>query len=190
MNTALPLHAVLALSQYEELTAHAVELPNTELFARMLASRAVGQGGLPGTLGLAVAELGVLLRRHFPGAAWAAVDVCAAGPERQPERAELLTLMLEHRVGQDDSEIWMAHIVAAACMAGNHLWQDLGLWNRADLSRLMTDNFPALAAKNTRDMKWKKFLYKQLCQQEGIYVCRSPSCEVCVDYLNCFGPET
>ena len=74
-------------------------------------------------------------------------------------------------------------------MASDHLWQDLGLWSRQDLSALMADNFPALKAKNDRDMKWKKFLYKQLCNQEGIYTCRSPSCEVCADYQACFGPE-
>ena len=84
---------------------------------------------------------------------------------------------------------WMAEIVTTACMANDHLWQDLGLWSREYLSRLMKQNFPALAAKNVHDMKWKKFLYKQLCEQEGINACRAPSCEYCADYLNCFGPE-
>ena len=83
----------------------------------------------------------------------------------------------------------MAEIVTTACMGGDHLWQDLGLHSREYLSRLMTENFPSLAAKNVHDMKWKKFLYKQLCEKEGINTCRSPSCEYCVDYLSCFGPE-
>ena len=83
----------------------------------------------------------------------------------------------------------MAHVVAAGCMASDHLWQDLGLWRRADLTALMRRNFPALAARNVKDMKWKRFLYKQLCEAEGIYVCRAPSCEVCSDYHACFGPE-
>ena len=34
-------------------------------------------------------------------------------------------------------------------------------------------NFPQLARRNTQDMRWKKFLYKQLCEQDGGYVCRS-----------------
>jgi nitrogen fixation protein NifQ len=38
-------------------------------------------------------------------------------------------------------------------------------------------------------MKWKKFLYKQLCEEEGLYVCRAPSCQVCVDYERCYGSE-
>ncbi|MCU7810980.1 MAG: nitrogen fixation protein NifQ, partial [Candidatus Thiodiazotropha sp. (ex Notomyrtea botanica)] len=74
-------------------------------------------------------------------------------------------------------------------LGDDHLWQDLGLWQRSDLSRLMMVCFRPLARLNDRDMKWKKFLYKQLCETEGIYTCRSPSCKVCVDYDNCFGCE-
>jgi nitrogen fixation protein NifQ len=74
-------------------------------------------------------------------------------------------------------------------MGSDHLWQDLGLWNRGELSRLMEQNFPEVAKRNQKDMKWKRFLYKQLCEAEGIYTCRAPSCEVCIDYHACFGPE-
>lgn len=80
----------------------------------------------------------------------------------------------------------MAHVIAAGCLADDHLWSDLGLWQRADLTDLMRRNFPALAARNTKDMKWKRFLYKQLCDAEGIYLCRAPSCSVCSDYDACF----
>jgi nitrogen fixation protein NifQ len=83
----------------------------------------------------------------------------------------------------------MADIFVAGCMGSDHLWQDLGLWSRQDLSALFKHNFPVLVEKNVGDMKWKKFLYKQLCLQEGIYVCRAPSCEMCQDYWKCFGPE-
>lgn len=83
----------------------------------------------------------------------------------------------------------MAHVVAAGCMAADHLWQDLGLPTRGELTALMRRNFPTLAARNVKDMKWKRFLYKQLCEAEGIYTCRAPSCQVCTDYHACFGPE-
>jgi nitrogen fixation protein NifQ len=53
----------------------------------------------------------------------------------------------------------------------------------------MTENFPQLAARNEHDMKWKKFLYKQLCDRKGVNTCRAPTCEYCVDYLSCFGAE-
>jgi nitrogen fixation protein NifQ len=79
--------------------------------------------------------------------------------------------------------------VATASMADNHLWQDMGLPNRATLSGLMTRYFTSLAARNTGDMKWKKFFYRQLCEREGLSICRSPSCNVCCDYQHCFGSE-
>lgn len=173
------------------LMAHAAGLPNDELFAHMLASQAAGTGVLPIGLGLPLEAFSRLLLRHFPHSGPLLELDTDQWPDeaRVAERRDLIDLMIEHRAGQDDSEIWMAYIVAAACMGGNHLWQDLGLWNRADLSQLINENFPSLAAKNVRDMKWKKFFYKQLCQREGVYVCRSPSCEVCADYAVCFGPD-
>ena len=83
----------------------------------------------------------------------------------------------------------MADIVTAGCLGSDHLWQDLGLWNRAQLTGLMRENFAPLAKRNDKDMKWKKFLYRQLCEAEGVAICRSPSCEICVDYAVCFGSE-
>ena len=74
-------------------------------------------------------------------------------------------------------------------MADNHLWQDLGLPSRKELSLLMQTHFTGLAQRNSGDMKWKKFLYRQLCERAGLMVCRSPSCGVCSDYQACFGPE-
>ncbi len=187
---AMPSPVADRTGLYGLLMARAGGLANDDLLARMLFSQAVGMGALPPGLGLAPDEFVILMARHFPGftlPAMLAVPVAEAA--RHDERDELLTLLREHCAGTDDSGRWMAEIVTTACMSGDHLWQDLGLWSRADLSRLMTQNFPALAARNTRDMKWKKFLYKQLCDREGVVVCRSPSCEVCVDYRKCFGPE-
>jgi nitrogen fixation protein NifQ len=74
-------------------------------------------------------------------------------------------------------------------MLSDHLWQDRGLWSRADLIALMRRNFPALARRNVKDMKWKRFLYKQLCEAEGIFTCRAPLCEACADFHVCFVPE-
>jgi nitrogen fixation protein NifQ len=65
----------------------------------------------------------------------------------------------------------------------------MGLPGRADLSQLLTTHFTRLATKNTGDMKWKKFFYKQLCDESGLRICRAPSCSVCDDYSNCFGAE-
>lgn len=174
---------------YSELMAHAAGLPNDMLFAQMICSQIDSAGALPCGLGLSEAAFVALLSRHFPTAELVVRQIELIDDPRALERDDVLALLLDHRAQQDDSEIWMAEIVTTACMANDHLWQDLGLWSRQYLSQLMTQNFPSLAAKNVRDMKWKKFLYKQLCDKEDIRICRAPSCEVCTDYDKCFGPE-
>ena len=174
---------------YAELMAHAAGLPSDEIFAQMISSQTEGSGALPPCLGLEEKDFSALLTTHFPGVQLVVRCGAEDDDQRAPERDDVLALLLEHRAHRNKSEEWMAEIVTNACMASDHLWQDLGLWSREYLSRLMKQNFPALAAKNVHDMKWKKFIYKQLCEKEDIRICRAPSCEVCADYLNCFGPE-
>lgn len=166
-------------------------LRNDHLLACMLASQLAGTGAMPARLGLDISEYEALMQIHFPDIklAWSYMAEVEIEEQRLPEQDELRNLLLEHRADPSREAEWMAQIVVTGCMGGDHLWQDLGLWARSDLSLLMQRNFASLAAKNDRDMKWKKFLYKQLCEAEGIYVCRSPSCEVCPDYAACFGPE-
>jgi nitrogen fixation protein NifQ len=192
LESSTPPGAAALRQTYGVLMSHGRGWPNDDALARMLATQAGGGGSLPIGLGLAPAEFAALLARHFPGA------TLPVAPRRPPpvwdprlleEKAELIKLLDFYRAGQDDSERWLSVIVATGCMANDHLWEDLGLWSRRDLSELMMRTFPALAAKNDRDMKWKKFLYKQLCEQEGVYLCRAPSCAVCCDYARCFGPE-
>jgi nitrogen fixation protein NifQ len=65
----------------------------------------------------------------------------------------------------------------------------MGLPNRSALSELLRVHFPALHAKNAGIMKWKKFLYKQLCEGMNVSVCKAPRCGVCSVYAQCFGPE-
>lgn len=105
------------------------------------------------------------------------------------EFKDLVALLLEHRAVNDESHRRMAHLVAAGCMGSDHLWQDLGLPRRQALSDLFSRYFPALAAKNAGDMKWKKFLYRLLCERDGYIACSRPSCAGCADYAKCFGPE-
>lgn len=186
---------VLASSReqiYSRLMAYSQGSANDDPLARMLATQAIGGGAMPRYLGLTAETFAQLMERHFPRARFPAPHPRVTrlwDPRLVEERPELVKLMLMYRAGHDESEVWMSAIVATGCMASDHLWHDLGLWSRQDVSALMMRNFPALAARNDRDMKWKKFLYKQLCIQEGIYICRAPSCEVCSDYSHCFGPE-
>lgn len=190
MTRVEPLPVATETGLYQRLMRHAVGLANDDLLAKMLVSQASGAGALPPGLGLAPGPFAEMLARHFPDSGPLGLHAGAGlDSARAFERDDLVALMLDGRADADRSEVWMAHIVAAACMAGDHLWQDLGLWSRSDLTRLMSDNFPHLAAKNDRDMKWKKFLYRQICDREGIPVCPAPSCQSCADYAKCFNTE-
>jgi nitrogen fixation protein NifQ len=165
--------------------------PNHEWLACMIASWYAGQGALPDYLGLEPEQFDALKNHLFPGHSiqHQAPSAIKTDFSRMLEREDLINL-LKHSSRSDNREIdWIIGILVAGCLGSDHLWQDLGLWSRAQLSAMLQYNFPDLAAKNDKDMKWKKFLYKQLCEAEGIYLCRVPSCEVCVDYSKCYGSE-
>lgn len=118
--------------------------------------------------------------------------IVARRARRDDEVDDVRALLLDHAdpaAGTPAEIAAVAETVAVACLGDNHLWQDLQLASRAELSALMAHWFPALKARNSGDMKWKKFLYKQLCARAEIQVCKAPSCAVCSDLPLCFGPE-
>jgi nitrogen fixation protein NifQ len=180
-----------ALGLYRELMSRAIGEGNDHVLACMIASWQAGKTDMPDWLGLSPAAFRCLMVHHFRGEGAESFSPWARGlPEgRLDEVDDLVRLMLIDRAGDSPSEVWMAHIVAAGCLAADHLWRDLGLWSRDDLTALMRRNFPALTTLNVNDMKWKRFLYKRLCEAEGIQTCRAPSCEICTDHHACFGPE-
>ncbi|WP_043238857.1 nitrogen fixation protein NifQ [Stutzerimonas azotifigens] len=170
---------------------------NAAWLAQIVRAQREGRSCLPAHLGLDARQYAALLARHGLRPLVRGAEDGLLG-ERDALREELLALRREEwqelrdllLAGQDDrGEPAMAAIVAAACLGGEHLWRDLGLDSRAQLHALLMHNFPHLAVRNTQDMRWKKFFYKQLCEQGGGYVCRSPSCETCPTYHDCFGEE-
>ncbi|MBI5164018.1 MAG: nitrogen fixation protein NifQ, partial [Magnetospirillum sp.] len=108
-------------------------------------------------LGLSAAQLAALIGRHFPHAADLLRGCGDGAAPASIEEPDLRTLLLDHAGGDGPETEWLAAIVARRSLNTNHLWQDLGLPGRADLSALMRRHFAPLAAKNDRDMKWKKF---------------------------------
>jgi nitrogen fixation protein NifQ len=176
---------------YAQLTRQAFCTPNHQWLACMIASWCVGDSVLPDYLGLECHEFTALKNQYF--ADYPLPECAPSGKSvdfsRMLERQDLINL-LKHYVNSEviDTD-WMIGLLVAGCLGDDHLWQDLGLWSRAQLTALLNYNFPELAARNTQDMKWKKFIYKQLCEAEGLYLCRAPSCNVCVDYQRCYGSE-
>lgn len=156
-----------------------------------------GLGRLP-MPGLDASATRQLLAHWFPGVDTAlGLDwVALVGADRiEPRRDEiddLLSLLREHAepaAGSAQESDAIAYALACASLGSNHLWQDLYLPSRQELSMLIGHWFPRLAARNTHNMKWKKFFYKQLCLREELLICRAPSCSVCADHAVCFGPE-
>jgi len=177
---------------YRVLLEHDGGRDGGKAIARILTSWHHDDSVLPAWLGLKdAAEFQRFLNWYFPTMTWPDESLLRMplSSEQLAEQDDLLDFMLNYRVGKHTSEFWMAEIIAAACLGSDHLWRDLGLWSRDDLTELIALYFPSLAELNNQNMKWKKFLYRQLCMMDGSYTCRSPSCEVCIDYGNCFGPE-
>jgi nitrogen fixation protein NifQ len=180
----------LTRQQYFDMLLADSDSSNRVWLAQIIASWLVGDGVLPDRLGLGESEFQALQAQFVD---CDLPESAASGSRldfsRMLEKQDLEQLLRQYAVpGIAESE-WLIAIIVAGCLGSDHLWQDLGLWSRQALSAMLQHNFPELAARNSKDMKWKKFLYKQLCEAEGLYVCRAPSCEVCQDYLNCFGPE-
>lgn len=158
----------------------------------VVAIEANGEGrGLVGGSGLSPATLVDVVRREFPHAAplfERAVPLDAPLHLEEDERClrELLTRSASEGTPYEQA---LACLIARRCQRPNHLWQDLGLRNRRELSWLMERHFPLLARKNSQDMKWKKFLYRVICRDEGFSICTAPSCSECSDFDSCFGEE-
>jgi nitrogen fixation protein NifQ len=110
----------------------------------------------------------------------------------EPEDEELMVraLLKQNCASPADIGDWVACIVARRALEPNHLWEDLGLATRPDLSGLLLRHFPDLAAKNTRNMRWKKFLYRSLCEAEGFSMCPSPTCDSCAEFDICYGDDS
>ncbi|MCK9605605.1 MAG: nitrogen fixation protein NifQ [Methylomonas sp.] len=192
MQAQVKIPAVAIRQQhYSDLVAGSDGSANSVWLAQIIASWLVGEGALPDRLGLSDSQFRQLLRQQFSGHAVMEQAPSGSNPDfsRMLEKQDLEQLLRQSATAEYAETEWLITIIVAACLGSDHLWQDLGLWSRKELSAMLIHNFPQLAERNSKDMKWKKFLYKQLCEAEGLFVCRAPSCEVCQDYPQCFGPE-
>ena len=144
---------------FEQLMSKGGTYSNDFYLARILSSWITDEGVLPACLGLNTEHFYNLAARHF--SSHQEIISVNTKPEfdheRIPEWEDLVNLLLEFRAGNDLSEQWIAEIIAAACMGLDHLWQDLGLWSRGELSDILRLNYPELAKRNNKDMKFFPF---------------------------------
>lgn len=149
--------------------------------------------GLPlsESTGLTGITLTAIMSAAFPHALPVLDQYCGCKepflPDDERSLRELLERSTTHRT---PFQLHLAALIARRAMRPNHLWQDCGLRNRDELSESLRRHFEPIASRNVRNMKWKKFLYRMVCRDEGFRLCTSPSCAECDDFSVCFGDES
>jgi len=163
---------------------------DAHVFACLLAVAAMEEGTLGERLGLCCEDLTALVECWFPHAralfAWQ-----VSGVDKEDDEIVMVRdLLLAHRSTPGDDSRRLAAMIARRAMEPNHLWEDLGLRDRSELSRLLARHFGPLAARNTKNMRWKRFFYRTLCEADGVVMCSTPVCSSCGDFALCFGDES
>lgn len=148
-------------------------------------------GSFTDAIGICGPALRSQIERYFPGCL---EQLESLGLDAEPAVSEeelcLRELLWRFRTAPSPLNSLMALLIARRSTRPNHLWQDLGLTNRGELSRLMLRHFAVLARRNSQDMKWKKFFYRMICREDGFRMCVAPSCSECADFDGCFGDES
>ncbi|CCJ08117.1 nitrogen fixation protein NifQ [Methylocystis sp. SC2] len=183
---------------YRDLTGVLPEAANIEgdanfdrhLLASILALASSEGGSLAAQVGLTDAELGELFSHCFPARGVESCGDHAASVVDADEIEMVRELLLENRSSEGDCGRWLAAMIARRAMEPNHLWEDLGLRDRSELTRLMARHFTPLARRNDKNMRWKRFIYRMMCENDGFVMCSTPVCSNCADYALCYGAET
>lgn len=161
------------------------------VLACILALAATERGTLAGQVGLTETELEALLSRSFPKSRLAALNKSeTAGAVDFDEMEIVRDLLLSNRSSAGEGGHWLAAMVARRAMEPNHLWEDLGLRDRSELTRLIERHFAPLALRNDKNMRWKRFIYRMMCENDGFVMCSTPLCTNCADYNLCYGEES
>jgi nitrogen fixation protein NifQ len=193
---------------YDWLMADSVgDREDNHFFACVIAARCsdTADDKLPASLGLDKNDFLALLSTRFPSAfySWKLSGEFERSPSllKQPglavenvmaaeEQKDIRKLLLDHRASDRAEEGWIASILAATALHSSHLWEDLGLTGRSEVSQVIKRNFPVLGRMNLGSrMRWKKFFYRKLCEQNGLNICRSPNCQSCDEYSSCFSSD-
>ncbi|MGE4544311.1 MAG: nitrogen fixation protein NifQ [Pedobacter sp.] len=165
------------------------------LFACLLTVAADEPYDTAAALGLEADELLDVLGNWFPGCSPDLLQRFGSPAQVPPPEynEEVLQILLAHVPKNDDgtpraSSLHLARMIAARTARPGHLWVAMGLFERPQLSASIRRLLPSLAAANSQNMRWKRYLFKQVCDLNGGTMCKSPNCGECSDYAICF-PE-
>jgi nitrogen fixation protein NifQ len=165
--------------------------PDTILFATLLSAH-----NEPSLLGLSREQLAALYRRHFGAMQPPRVGLSIRSEEQAGFVSALEAFLVSHAHTSSAADMadmgdvdCLASIIAHACLRPDHLWRDLGLSGRDDVTAMLSRYFPALVARNVDGMRWKKFLAQELALSLGLEPHPAPGCPGCEDFGFCFGDK-
>ena len=72
------------------------------------------------------------------------------------------------------SSLLLARMIAARTARPGHLWVAMGLFERPQLSASIRRLLPSLAAANSQNMRWKRYLFKQVLRSQRRYDVQIP----------------
>ena len=159
---------------------------DTRLFAKLIAARDARDELV--LLGLSARAWRGLLARHFMCARVPALPLSITPSEQASFVHALHGLLVANASGavDPDDANCLATIVAHACLRPDHLWRDLGLAGRDEVTWMLTRYFPVLVERNVDNLRWKKFLAAQYALSLGLPPGPAPGCPGCEDYGYCF----
>ncbi|WP_063553273.1 nitrogen fixation protein NifQ [Burkholderia territorii] len=180
---------------FQSLLSGAVDTdsPDALLFGALVAARACRNE--LALLGLSSERLSGLLARQFPRLhsteaaaliSGAAIAQLPAAHARFVATLHALLMRYAHPAIAQDNADCIATIIAHACLRPDHLWRDLGLDGRDAVSAMLDRYFPALAARNIAQLRWKKFLAQEVAASLGLPAGPAPGCPGCEDFGFCF----
>ncbi|ALC17274.1 NifU-like protein involved in Fe-S cluster formation [Desulfuromonas soudanensis] len=164
------------------------------LFASLLAVAAREAANPADALGLSSDDLAELRAVYFPAAPPSSPSTKRTAEPPPAINDEVRKLLLTH-VPKDQkgtpvpSSQWLAQCLAARAARPGHLWIAMGLFERPQLTAAIARHLPSLAAANDKGMRWKRYLFREICNRSGGLSCQSPTCGACSDYALCFAPE-
>jgi len=165
------------------------------LFACLLTLAAEEPWGTAQALGLSQEDFTLLLNTCFPAVDSELLSHCLPDAPSLPQPNDEIRAIVHSFVPEQGNDLqramarWLASIITARAAHPGHLWVAMGLFERPQLTASIRRHLPAMAEANNKGMRWKRFLFKTLCDQTGAMLCKSPNCGECSDYALCFAPE-
>lgn len=186
-----PLYRALMDSNQPE----GVVAEDRHLFACLITVAAQESTDIAAALGLDDCDIDTILERLFPEVERHLVAEHSKQGKKtvSDSSSDVLAVLLSYLDVSAQSRhltsFWLVRILAARTALPGHLWVAMGLTERPQLTAAIQRHLPSLAEANNQNMRWKRYLYKQVCDLNGGVMCKSPNCGVCSDYHLCFAVE-